>query len=82
VLRKAFGRAAGVAALAIGLGALGVVLALPLLGVVQVTFPIMIVLGPLMIGQYLYWRHQRGQEQTTRQYLQTEPLLGRVATQA
>jgi hypothetical protein len=80
VLHKAFGRAAGVAALAIGLGALGTVLALPLLGVVRVTFPVMIVLGPLMIGQYLYWRRRRGQERTAWQYLQAEPLHGRVPT--
>jgi hypothetical protein len=73
VMRKSFGWAAGVAALASGLAALGAVLALPLLGVVRVTFPVMIVLGPLMIGQYLYWQRRRGQERTMWQYLQAEP---------
>jgi hypothetical protein len=37
-------------------------------------FPVMTVLGPLMVGQYLYWRRQRGQERTIWQYLQAEPV--------
>src|SRR5438552_4045010 len=45
-----------------------------LLGVVRVTFPVMIVLEPLMIAQYLYWWRRRGQERATWQYLQAEPL--------
>ena len=37
------------------------------------TFPVMVVLGPLMVVQYAFWRWKRGAERTTRQYLQAEP---------
>jgi hypothetical protein len=70
VMRKAFGRAAGITAMVIALLALGTMLALPL----KVVFPAMVVLGPLMVLQYLYWRRQRGQERTMWQYLQEERL--------
>jgi hypothetical protein len=72
VARKAFGHTAGRAALAISLGGIAVLLALPLLGIVQVTFPVMMVLGPLMVVQYVYWR-RRGAERTTWEYLLAEP---------
>jgi hypothetical protein len=73
VARKAFGRAAGLAALAIGLGCLVAVAALPALGIVRVTFPVMIVLGPLIALQYIFWRRQSGLERTTWQYVLAEP---------
>jgi hypothetical protein len=69
-MRKAFGRPAGLAALLLALAAIGTLLALPLQGY----FPVMVVLGPLMVLQYLYWRRRRGRERTTWQYLQEEPL--------
>lgn len=70
VMRKAFGRLAGIVALVLALATIGVLLALPLQGV----FPVMVVLGPLMVVQYLYWRRRRGQERTMWQYLQEEPV--------
>jgi hypothetical protein len=70
VMRKAFGRTAGLVALLLALLAIGTLLALPLQGL----FPVMVVLGPLMLLQYLYWRRRRGRERTTWQYLQEEPL--------
>ncbi len=70
VLRKAFGRPAGVTAIGLALAALGMLLALPLQGM----FPVMIVLGPLMGLQYLFWSRRREHERTTVQYLQEEPL--------
>ena len=70
VMRKAFGRPAGLVALALALAAIGTLLALPLQGL----FPVMVVLGPLQVLQYLYWSRRRGQERTTRQYLQEEPI--------
>jgi hypothetical protein len=73
VLRKAFGRSAGIIAMVLAPGAIGMLLALPLRGV----FPVMVVLGPLMGLQYLFWRRYRGQERTTWQYLQKEPLRHR-----
>ena len=73
VMRKAFGRSAGLAAIAVVLGATAVLLAFLLLAGVRVTLPVMTVLGPLMVVQYGYWR-RRGQERTTLQYLQSEPV--------
>ena len=73
VLRKAFGRSAGIIAMVLAPGAMGMLLALPLRGV----FPVMVVLGPLMGLQYLFWRRYRGQERTTWQYLQEDPLRHR-----
>ena len=70
VMRKAFGRPAGLVALVLALAAIGTLLALPLQG----GFPLMVVLGPLMGLQYLYWRRRRGQERTTWHYLQEEPM--------
>jgi hypothetical protein len=79
VMRKAYGRSAGLAAIAIVLGAIAVLLALLLLADVRATLPAMTVLGPLMVLQYGYWR-RRGQERTTLQYLQAEPVDRRTIT--
>jgi hypothetical protein len=73
VMRKAFRRIAGLAALLIGLGALAILLVLPMGGVFAKIFPVMVVLGPLMGLQYLYWRYQCGAERTMWQYLLAEP---------
>ena len=70
VMRKAFGRPAGLVALVLALAVIGTLLALPLQG----GFPLMVVLGPLMGLQYLYWRRRRGQERTMWQYLLEEPM--------
>ncbi len=72
---KAFGRTAGRMALAIGLACTGVVLALSILGVARATFPVMIVLGPLTVLQYLVYRRRHGSERTTWQYLKQEVSL-------
>jgi hypothetical protein len=73
VMRKAFGRPAGIVAILIGLGVLGILILSPALGLLAKSFPVMIVLGPLMALQYGYWR-RRGEEQTMWQYLQHEPV--------
>jgi hypothetical protein len=73
VMRKAFGRRAGIAALAINLGSIVSLLLFATLGGIRDMFPVMVVLGPLMLAQYVYWRQQRGPEQAMWQYLQTEP---------
>jgi hypothetical protein len=70
VLRKAFGWSAGVAALALGLAAIGGMLALLELRLVQVALPAMVVLGPLMVLQYVCWTCRRGAERTNWQYVQ------------
>jgi hypothetical protein len=74
VMRKAFGRVAGLTAILSSLFALGAVAILPILGLLEETFPVMVVLGPLMAIQYFYWRHQKGGERTFREYLQAENI--------
>jgi hypothetical protein len=70
VMGKAFGRRAATTAMLLGLGTFITLVLFPPAGI----FPVMIVLGPLMIVQYGYWRGRRGPERTTRQYLRAEPL--------
>jgi len=73
VMRKAFSRSAGIAAIVINVGTIAVMLAFLALANSKVTLPTMTVLGPLMVLQYGYWVRRRGRERTTRQYLQAEP---------
>jgi hypothetical protein len=73
VMRKAYGRPAGLAALLACSATIAAVFALSLLGAVAI-FPVMALLGPVMVSQYAWWVWRRGAERTTRQYLQTEPL--------
>jgi hypothetical protein len=70
VMRKAYGRVAGLVALALALLTIAILLAYPQ----RQGFPVMVVLGPLMVAQFLYWRWRRGREWTTKQYLLEEPL--------
>jgi sterol desaturase/sphingolipid hydroxylase (fatty acid hydroxylase superfamily) len=64
VMRKAFGREAGIGAMVITLGAVMAIMMLPILGFLQKTFPVMVVLGPLMVLQYIYWIHRHEHERT------------------
>jgi hypothetical protein len=80
VMRKAFGRRAGIMALATSLGVIGALLVLTLpglkeLGSLQAGFPVMVALGPLIVLHYYYWRHRCGRERTTWQYQQAEPAI-------
>jgi hypothetical protein len=68
VMRKAFGLRAGGLALLCSVGVLVGLPFLPLTGI----FPVMVALGPVMLGQYLAWRALRGGERTTWQYRQKE----------
>jgi hypothetical protein len=73
VIRKAFGRGAGAASLVSNLGLIVVLLTVTVFSQMQILFPVMLLLGPLMIVQYAYWRGRCGRERTTWQYLQAEP---------
>jgi hypothetical protein len=77
VMRKAFGRAASIVAMVTTLGVSAVMMALLMLVNLTVTLPAMTALGPLMVLQYVYWVRKRGEERTTWQYLQAEPLSRR-----
>ncbi len=72
VLRKAYGRLAGLVALGFGLVGLVSVFVLAQVGGIGL-FPVMVVLGPLMVAQYAWWSQRYGRERTTWQYLQAEP---------
>lgn len=73
VMRKAFGRSAGYLALLTGLLTISTMLII-LRAVSAPAFPVMAFLGPLLVGQYWFWR--RSGERTTWQYLQAEPMAG------
>jgi hypothetical protein len=81
VMRKGYGFSAGILGLVVTVGALAAVFLLPAMGLLQATFPVMTVLGPLMVMQYLFWRYRSGVERTTHQYLQSEPRTTRVLTE-
>jgi len=72
VMRKGFGRAAGIAAMAVSLIVLAAMQALLVLGGVPAIVPVMTVLGPLMVAQYAHWSRRLGPERTTRQYLRAQ----------
>ena len=71
------GRPAGLTDLVLGLAAMASMMAVLALGWLHMNVPTMVILGPLMVLQYLYWRRRAGPERTTWQYLQAEP--GRAA---
>jgi hypothetical protein len=73
-MRKAFGRSAGIAAMATNLGTIAATMAFLQLAKVEVGIPLMSGLGPLMVVQYGYWVRRRGPERTTWEYLRAEPL--------
>jgi hypothetical protein len=72
---KGYGLKAGGLALLSAITALVAVLLLPALELLQATFPVMTLLGPLIVVQYLFWRRHSGVERTTYQYLQAERRL-------
>ncbi|MFN2250786.1 MAG: hypothetical protein ACK2UL_02610 [Anaerolineae bacterium] len=72
VMHKAYGREAALTAMALALVAIAAILTSGTMGLLVSTFPVMVVLGPLMVIQYLFWHWRRGGERTTWQYLQAE----------
>ena len=76
-MRKAYGRGAGAVAVGVSLG--GIVLALGLIavGVIGRIIPVMVILGPLMVAQYLTWHRRYGLERTTLEYQTAEPVAAR-----
>jgi hypothetical protein len=78
VMRKAFGRSAGIAAMATNLLTIAATMAFLQLAKVEVAVPLLTGLGPLIVVQYGYWMRRRGQERTTWRYLQMEPLDSRT----
>lgn len=69
VMHKAFGRRAGIMAMLVALAVICLLLVLPLAGLPLATFPVMVVLGPLMIAEYIYWIRRCQAERTTVEYV-------------
>jgi hypothetical protein len=78
VLRKAYGRRAGIMALGLAFGGIAGVAVLAHLGAVEL-FPVMVVLGPLMVLQYAWWARRRGSERTIWEYRRVETQPGGVS---
>jgi hypothetical protein len=78
VLRKAYGRQAGLIAIAIALATIAIVFAVAHWDALPRTFPTMVVLGPLIVIQYVVWSARTDGERTTHRYLAEDPLPRRV----
>ena len=72
VMRRAFGRTAGIVAMATGLAVIAATLTLVATGWGPRTVPVMVPLGPLMVAQYAFHRRGNRGERTTWQYLRAE----------
>lgn len=75
IIYKAFSRRAGMMAGVLNLLAVAGMSFLPFTRL----FPAMVILGPLMVLQYLFWSRRKGRERTTWQYLQEEPAKYQAA---
>jgi len=73
VVRKAFGRTAGLVAIVVVLTAVALIFLAGILGLLPGTVPVMVLLGPLLVVQYLVWIRVKGQERTMAEYLRDEP---------
>ena len=81
VFRRAYGRAAGLVAVLVALGTVAGLMLLGAAGALRGAFPVMVVLGPLLVAQHACWS-RRGAERTTAEYLVAEPLRGGKAPAA
>jgi hypothetical protein len=75
-IRKAYGHRAGATAVALALSGIVIALGLVQYQVVGRVIPVMVILGPLMVMQYLTWGRRRGAERTMLQYRTAERLAG------
>ncbi len=72
VMRKAYGRPAGIAAVLLDMGVVAFLLALSVSGILKIFFPVMALLGPIVVVHYLIYRSKGYQERTMRQYIQED----------
>ncbi|MGE9695826.1 hypothetical protein [Streptomyces sp. NRRL F-5630] len=68
VAAKAYGRAAALLAGALGVLASSAISVLFATGTLTGAFPLMVVLGPLIVAQHVYWARRTGGERTTAQW--------------
>jgi len=76
-VRKAYGVKQAAIALTVAVVVIAGVLAYVGFGAIEEPMPVMVVLGPLILVQDLFWRRGRAAERTTRQYLLAEPTEAR-----
>ncbi len=72
VMRKGYGRTAGILATILVVITIALVTVLAQAGTI---FPVMVILSPIIVVQYVFWRWRRGIERTTRQYRADEPAF-------
>ena len=82
VLRKAFGVTAGLMSAVTSVVAVAGMLAALRLGWIDRDIPAMVVLGPLLLPQYGWWRFRQGRERRTWEYLELEAPANRVTRDA
>ncbi|MFJ4417164.1 hypothetical protein [Streptomyces sp. NPDC088925] len=68
VAAKAYGRAAALLAGALGVLASSAISVLFATGTLTGAFPLMVVLGPVIVAQHLYWVRRTGRERTTAEW--------------
>jgi hypothetical protein len=82
VFRRAFGRTAGILSATTALTAVAAMLAALRLDWISRDIPALVVLGPLLLPQYVWWRGRRGRERQTWEYLEIEAPGRRVTRDA
>ena len=69
VMRKSYGNTPGNLAILVSIISLGAILVSPQFNLFEEIFPVMVLLGPLVIIQYLFWAYRKGRERTTQEYM-------------
>ncbi|MEU6055262.1 hypothetical protein ABZ829_33135 [Streptomyces xanthochromogenes] len=77
VATRAFGRRAGLLAAFVGVGVTGVVSALFAVGALTAGFPLLTLLGPLIVAQHLVWTRRFGGERRTVDWRAGTPVRAR-----
>ena len=72
VMLKAYGRTAGLTGVGVSLAVIAVLAVALQLAARHLDIPLMTVLGPVMVLQYLAWSARHGEERTTWQYLRAD----------
>jgi hypothetical protein len=75
VMRTTHGEPAGLMALSLTAAAIAGVLLAFLIKSPQTSFPLMIVLGPLMVGQQLFWQWLRPWRRRKEEPLEQDPMI-------
>jgi hypothetical protein len=75
VMRKSYGNTPGNFAILVSIISLGAILVSPQFNLFEEIFPVMVLLGPLVIIQYLFWAYRKGEERTTQEYMAADKSI-------